>query len=360
MAPCIYCLAAFTMVYILYDLFENLSKFVDAKTPVINLLKYYLVFLPASMYFIVPVSLLLAVLYSLSQLTRHNEFTAMRASGISLYRLMLPFILVGFLASVVVSIVHETIAPQAAYWIKHFVHTEKYKGKKYQSEKYRHKMNIHIKKNFSYFSPVEKRDWHIGEFNVNDYSMKEVRITQQNENGAVIKQILAEEIEWLDGRWWAKNLAVQDFDDKGYPKTMPDYEPTLELSELAETPQTFLNEAKDPEFLTSRQLYAYIATHQHLSPKTIDRYRVDFHYHLAMPWTCLVLTLLGIPFGNHTGRKGALLGIVLSLGLFFALYTLIHFSITIGKKQLIEPWLAAWGPNLLFTAIAGVLLYRMR
>jgi len=75
---------------------------------------------------------------------------------------------------------------------------------------------------------------------------------------------------------------------------------------------------------------------------------------------CLIVTLIGIPFGAQTGRKGAFLGAILAIGLFFGFYVLINVGVALGKEQTIRPWLAGWLPNLFFLGVGSVLVYRMR
>ena len=102
MVPLVYCLVGFSMIFVIFDLFDHFSDFMEAKTSLLDILKYYLFILPSILSYIVPISLLLSVLYALSTLTRSNELTAMRASGVSLYRLMLPFMTMGLLFALAV------------------------------------------------------------------------------------------------------------------------------------------------------------------------------------------------------------------------------------------------------------------
>ena len=104
MVPLGYCLAAFALIYVVFDLFDNMSDFIDAKTPLASVLQFYSLLMPSVLIFIAPVSLFLAVLYSLSHLTKNNELTAMRSCGVSLLRLMTPMIAVGLIASVIVGV----------------------------------------------------------------------------------------------------------------------------------------------------------------------------------------------------------------------------------------------------------------
>jgi len=352
LVPLFYCLMGFILVYIIYDLFEHLNDFLEAKTPLGLVIKFYLLLMPSVLIFIVPVSLLLSVLYSLSQLTRYNELTAMRASGVSIYRLMIPFIFTGLFASLIVGVVHETLGPWSMYWTEQLLRYEKHKDDRH--------IEIYIIHNRAYRFVEERRDWWVGSFDTRTFDMKDVQVTQQREDGSDLIKISAKEARLLDGRWWFFEVNTQHYDQDSNPMGPPQFVKRKEMPEITERPDNFLNEIKDPEFLSSRALYHYIKTHQHLSNDIIARFKVDFHHRMAMPWTCFVVTLIGIPFGSQTGRKGALLGVLLCLSLFFSYYVLVNLGLALGKKQTLEPWLAAWGPNILLFIITPPLIFRMR
>lgn len=349
MTPLFYCLAAFLMIFIIFDLFSHLSDFIEAGTAFPQIIRFYVFLIPSIIVYVVPISLLLAVLYSLSQLTRNNEIVAVRACGVSLYRLLVPYIVVGFFASVGVWIINESIAPWSAYWTEQFV----------RGEKHRDDVSIFVAHNLAYRNPIERRNWFIGEFDTRTYNMRHIEVTQLREDGADKLKYTARDGQWLDGRWWFSHVQIQEFDERGNPR-LPKMDMRREMIELTETPRDFINVTKDPEFLSSRELIEFLRVHRHLSSDTIARIEVDLQYRLAMPWTCFIVTLLGLPIGSHTGRRGAMLGIALALTLFFSYYVFINFGLALGKNQTLPPWLAAWFPNMLFLGIGLVELYRMR
>ncbi len=348
--PLAYCLAAFILVYVIYDLFDNLPDFVQAQTPILEVCKFYMMLMPSVLIFIVPVSLMLATLYSLSNLTKNNELTAMRASGVSLYRLVTPFMLSGLVASGLVAVIHETIGPWSNYWSNQFVRAQRHKGT----------LQVYIAHNLPYMNDRENRLWFVSEFDTRTYSMRHIDVTQRRPEGTDLRKVQARRAEWLDGKWWFMDLAIQDFNERGYPSGPARFERRREMLDLNETPQDFLDETKEPEYLSSSALLKFLREHADLSKDTIARYTVDLHHRLAIPWTCLIVTLLGIPFGAQTGRRGAFLGVSLSLGLFFGFWILVNVGLALGKKQMMIPWLAAWGPNILFLIVGAVLIHRMR
>jgi lipopolysaccharide export system permease protein len=349
LVPLFYCLAAFILVYVIFDLFDNLSDFIDGKTPMLQVARYYLVLLPSVLVFIVPISLLLAVLYSLSGLTKNNELTAMKSCGISLTRLMVPFISIGMLASVGVAVINETIGPNAAYWCKKFV-----------SEQTKDDPDaVHLAE-LAFHKESGNRFWYINKFDTRNYNMKKIEVIQMREDNTEDYKLLAGEGRWLDGYWLFMDIVMQNYDREGNPRGPPKFILTKEMIELNEKPVDFLSEVKPPEFMSSRELLRYLRVNKNLSEDTVNRKTMDLHFRLAQPWTCLIVTLLGIPFGNQTGRKGALIGFVLSLLLFFGYYALINLGLYVGKEGYIPAWLAAWFPNIAFFVTGCVLVYRMR
>jgi len=299
---------------------------------------------------IVPISLLLAVLYSLSTLTKNNELTAMRASGISILRLMVPFLMVGFVFTIVVGIIHETMGPRAAYWCYNFVREQRKSDPDL----------VYIKRDLAIKDQTTRRVWLIGEYDVRNNRMRTVEVLQQRPDTSDERKIRAKEAQWLDGRWWFKDVIEQEYDLDGNPMGPPRFALTEEMAQLTETPNLFLNEVKDPEFLSSLELVDYLETHRHRDPSALARIEADLHSRLSMPWTCFIVTLLGIPFGSQTGRKGAFLGVALSIGLFFSYYVLVNVGLGLAKKMVIPAYVGGWLPNVIFLIIGIVMVYRMR
>ncbi len=350
LAPLLYILAAFLLIYVIYDLFDNMGDFVDGQTPFGQVVRYYLVLMPSALVQIVPITLLLAVLYSLSSLTKNNELTAMRASGISILRLMVPFITVGFLASIAVMAVNETVGPRAAYWCYKFV--------KQQTKN--NPESVHVTE-LAFKKDSASRTWYVNKFDTRDFSMQGVEFIQYRPDGkSEERKVVAKEGYWMDGYWMFQDVVVQPYDTEGNPMGAPTTHLSMEMSELTEVPEDFMSWVKPPEFMSSTELLRYIRINTQLQKESIARKEVDLHFRLAQPWTCLIVTLIGIPFGTHTGRKGALAGILLSIGLFFCYYALMNLSLYAGKGLWIPAWLAGWSPNILFLGLGSFLIYRMR
>jgi len=354
-----YCMAAFCLVYLILDLFDRFGEFIEAQVPLWQIFYFYGHYLFAVTGFVpfivvvMPVALLLAELYTLVNMARHNELTALRACGMSLYRLMFPFLLVGLGAAILGLIVQETVGPQATLWVRKF-EADNIKKKPAQE---------HMFMDFLYHTGGDHRHWLVRIFDSRTPGRcKDVKITQDRKDGTLAEEIWADKAEWLDGKWWFFGMKSQRYDLRGEPVgglTKPPPHP-VEKPEFDETPQDFLQELNQTDTLSSMDMYRYVANRPNLSKTTRIRRQVDLHARLAMPWTCFVVILIGMPAVMSTGRKGALFTVLGAIAVLFLFFFMVHLGMILGKRELVEPWLAGWLPNLFFLGLGltGVAVIR--
>jgi lipopolysaccharide export system permease protein len=352
LVPFGYCLAGFVMLYVVFDLFANLPDFIEGKTPLTDVILFYVILIPNVIWIITPISLLLAILYALWQLSRANEITAMRASGLSSPRIMRPIMLVGLGATLAVGTINETLAPWAGYWTEQFLKLQQKKSAP----------SVYVVQNFAFMNQTGRRLWRIDEFDKRTFEMRGVTLIQQRPDGSDDIKYQAARGAWLDGRWWFSEVAMQIYDEQSQPRGPATFTLQREMSEVNEKPEQFLNEVKPPEFLSSLEIHHYIATHHQLSHAALAKFLTNFHSRLAMPWICLIVSLIGIPFGIKMGnrRGGALLAIIAALGLVFSFYVVSQVGVALGKQGQLPAWIAGWLPNCIFLGIGLTLTARMR
>ena len=116
LTPLAYCLGGFLIFWISYDLFTELQEMQERKLHLLDVIEYSVAMTPEFLVMILPVVLLLALLYTLTNHARHNEITAMRAAGVSLWRLCVPYLVVGLAASVVLFWLNEWCVPRSTNW----------------------------------------------------------------------------------------------------------------------------------------------------------------------------------------------------------------------------------------------------
>lgn len=353
--PFFYLLAAFCMVFIIFDLFQNLSEFIEAGTPLPLVLKYYAFLLPSLAKWVAPISVLLAILYSLWQLTKRNELNAMRASGVSFTRIMSPVMHLGLATSLAVLAINETMEPRAAQWADRFIRDLKKGGE----------VSTHILEQVNHTNEKERRVWNVVRLNLESAYMYGIQIDELRTNNAIKRQISAEEGEWVDGVMFLYRAKVRMFGEANNPLGAPSNMPVMECPDFKETPDDLVGDAKigglnQPTFFSAAETWHYIRARPSLEQKTRNNLLVDLHFRLAMPWTSLIVALFGIPFGVHIGRRDALVGVITALLVFFGFYFLMSFSIWLGKNMVLPPALCAWLPNAVVLGSSVALLARLR
>ncbi len=359
LVPLGYILGSFCMLYIVLDLFDRFPAFVEAQVPFVDICLYYFLYLFAVNGFvpfivvILPIALLLAALYTLTLFARHNELTAMCASGVSVRRLMTPLMMVGLCASLFGAVAQETLGPMATRWVADY-------GKRVlrgidESEE--------VVPNYVYHSGSERRQWMVDRFSLRTPGqMKGVKVLQEREDGTLMTEILAKRAEWMDGSWWFYEMQSRPYNEAGEPAgplTAPSEAP-VEMAHLGENPEDLLNEIRNTDYLSSWDMIRFLRARPTLTGPARARREVDIYARIAMPWSCMVLILLSLPATAGGVRRPALRSVGFGLAALFGFYFIVNMGMILGKREVLWPWLAGWLPNIVFLAIGGSLTSRMK
>jgi lipopolysaccharide export system permease protein len=346
--PLVYCFDAFAMLLIAIDLFDKLPDFLQYHARAGQVVRYYVYIFPDIFVQIVPMSLLLGLLFCLSNLGKHNELIAMRASGLSLTRLAAPLLAIGAAASLLVFAVSELFVPRGQERAEMFLLNLKGRAKK------------GVLENFFFTNVRQNRDWYAREFRTDSSEMVGPEIHEENPDGTPRRDIYAERAQWVNGVWWFYGASIHDHANQRQP-----------FVRVAETNFPFLSEsprrlaleasASDPDRMTSAQLRRYIRTQKRAGGTShLADYQVTLHYRYAFPLICLIVIWIGIPLGMRFSRSGPLLSIGTALILIVAFYFITHITLALGRGDRIPPLLAAWLANFIFAGIGAFLLTRAR
>ena len=354
-SPYAYLLTAFCMIFVIFDLFQNLSEFIEASTPLPMVFKYYAFLLPSLAKWVTPISILLAALYTLWQLTKRNELNAMRASGVSFVRIMRPIMILGLASSLSVLAINEAVEPDATQWADKFIRNLKKGGE----------VNTHILEQVNHTNEKARRVWNIVRLDIEAPYMHGIQIDELRTNNSVKRKISAKEGEWVDGVLFLYSATVSMFGEANNPMGAPSNMPVMECPDFTETPDDLAGDAmigglNQPTFFSAAETWRYIRNRPSLEQKTRNNLLVDLHFRLAMPWTSMIVALFGIPFGVYIGRRDALVGVISALLVFFGFYFLMSFSIWLGKHMVLPPVLCAWLPNAAVLGSSVAMVMRLR
>ncbi len=337
-------LLVFTFIYEIIDLFEHLDDFLTLKVALKTILRYYLLFIPPIFVQIIPVAILLSTLFVLGYMTRYNETVALKACGVSLYHLILPFIKLALGFSLLTFLVNETIVPISF-----------------------NKLNIAKEKNWSSQAPSkifhdltfygsERRFYYIKTFNFPAETMEGILLLEYYPDRTIKIRVDAERAVWQTDGWVFKNGTIRYFDREGYQSKKEEIFKQRKMY-FKESPENFWRQQTKLETMNIVALISHI---RYLKQCGVRPHKelVELQYRFAFPLISFFIILLGIPVALRSSRASVLhgAGIALTLCLFY--YACISLALALGKQRGFPPFLSAWSANILFGGIGLFLLNR--
>ncbi|MBI3853420.1 MAG: LptF/LptG family permease [Verrucomicrobia bacterium] len=352
--PLGYCLSGFLIFWVSSDLFNMLDDFQEKKLLLRDILQYYLVTAPEFLVLVLPMALLLALLYALTNHARHHELIAMRAAGISLWRLCLPYLAVGCVFALVYFALNEL-------WVPNSVEAaERILNRRVQKQASPEKRNI--VRNLGLRNFRDDRTWHIGTYHLRTHEMENVIVEWKLPDGAR-RELYAQRGVRIDKVWTFSNALELTFAPGTTMLTNRNQTALLAVPEFTETPEQIKSEISfDNRNLVARNadlplvdIFNYKRLHPHLARSDRNWLYTQLHGRLAAPWTCLVVVLIAIPFAASSARRNVFVGVASSISICFIYFVLLRLGLALGSGGYVPPWLAAWFPNVSF-GICGLWL----
>jgi len=353
LVPLWYCLSGFLLLWVVSDLITELSGLQEKRLYPSDIAQYYLVKAPEFLVLVLPIALLLALLYALTNHARHNEITAIRAAGVSLGRLCMPYLAVGFLASLAVLGLNEYCVPQSADLAEQI--------RNCRSPLTAGAVGRDKVLNLGINNSRDGRDWIIGMYDLHTGEMFKPLVVSRLKDGSHVELRASRAIR-LKGTWnfydvveYRRPVAADALPIllvKTNRLAKPEFSETTEQikSEIQISSGNSLTKAKRAD-LPIAVILNYLRLHPF--PSQSAALYTKLAGRLATPWTCFVVVLIAIPFGAASGRRNVFVGVASSILICFAYFVLQQVCLAAGAGGKVPPWLAGWLPNLVF-GLAGV------
>ena len=307
---------------------------------VVTLLVY---FTPQFIYFVIPIAALLSVLVTFGLLSRNSELTVMKACGVSLYRASLSVVLLSLAFSAIIFGLEQRILARANRQAE--IIDAKIRGRS---------PRVFDATNRQWVVGREGAIYHYDYFDRDRQQLGLLTIYTPREDSQGLSTATSARSARYNRKWTGEGVRILDF-GTGLPvSTIKD-----ELQLPLEEPRYFESEQPVAEMMTVAQLRRYV---EELSASGINvvHLAVELQHKLAFPFVTLVMTLLAIPFGVSTGRRGALYAIGLGIILALSYWIVTSLFVALGKSGLLAPVLAAWSPNIIVLGAAAYLFLRVK
>jgi len=345
-------LSGFIVLILVFTVFDLLKDILSHDIGWFIVGEYLINLVPYMLYTVAPLAVLIAVLVTFGMLNRNSEIIAMKACGISLYRLMIPILSIAAILSLSLFLFDQYYLPQANR--KQEALRNIIKGKPPQTVLHPEQNWIFGQQHpgepdrifyYQFFEPERKEFANLSLFEFNPSTF------------ALTRRIFAARAVWNPetDSWLFLNGWQRDIDGANVSQ----YHEFLKTSfaEIHESPGYFQKEKLQSQEMNFGQLNRYIGD---LSQSGFDtmRLRVELWHKLAYPLMAVVMAALAIPFALSMGRRGSLTGIAVAIAVTLAYFTVDGLFGALGDVNYLPAALAAWSSDLLFGLVGGYLLLR--
>ena len=346
-------LAAITGLFLIFTFFELIGDIVRFRTPLVTVGDYLLNLIPFVLYNMAPLCSLVAVLITFGALGRTSELTAMKATGISLYRVVAPILVIAALLSVTLFAFDELYLPAANRRQEALLSTIKGKPAQTFLRPDRKWMSGQAARNgeptrifyYQFFDPDKDVFANLTVFEF------------QPGTFALTRRIYATGAHWdtQQNRW--------DLDD-GWQRTFNGETiasfntfNTATFPEIREQPAYFKKQERPSQEMSYDELARYIRDLQQSGFDT-TRLRVQLNRKLAYPLITFVMAIVAVPFSLSAGKRGSIAGLGAAVGVAIAYWVIAGIFENLGDVASLPAVLAAWSPDLLFALAGSYLLLR--
>lgn len=332
----------FILIMITDLLFTYTDLIINKGVPLLIILRLLLFKLPAIMVLTFPVSMVFATSMALTRLSKDGEIVALRTSGISLFRITMPIVIIATVVSFMSYFTNEYLVP----WSNH------------TSENIIRQMILRqppptIKENV-FFKDSSNRFFYVRKIDTVHNLLENVLIYEVNEG--VYPRVISARSAKFDGmNWTLQNGVIHRYDDANGKMT---YEADFtEMQFLVNENLTNFTDQKTSYEMNSKELGQLVHM---LREGGVDAKALltDLYMKISVPVTCLIFAMLGIPFSLPALRSGRAVGIVFCVSLIFTFYVFASVFRSFGHGGIVSPLVAAWFPNVLFGAIGAILIIR--
>jgi LPS export ABC transporter permease LptF/LPS export ABC transporter permease LptG len=341
-------IAAFLTLLLVFTLFELLGDILRNQVSPLTVGEYLLNVAPYFLYNTTPLCMLLAVLVTFGLLQRSNEITAIKATGISLYRIVVPVLIAATLVAGILFLSDQIYLPYTNK--RQDALRNHIKGRPAQTYLRPDRKWIFGQNSTIYYYQFFDPDRDVfGSLSVFQFDPHTFQITHR---------VTAERAHWSDSmsRWlyeqgWERTMnaaAIQNYRQFDVA-TFPD---------LAEPPAYFKKEIKQSSEMSYEELRRYIHDLEQ-SGFDVVRLRVQLQKKIAYPLITLVMAVLAIPFALSAGKRGAVAGMATAIGIGVVYWIISGLFEAMGNLSQLPPAVAAWSPDLVFAFIGGYLILRI-
>jgi lipopolysaccharide export system permease protein len=337
---------AFALVVLISQLLGLLNFYIEYKASFYLIVVHLISKLPEWLTQCFPIATLLTILFSIGNLTKYNEITAIKAAGINIYKIIMLLIIISSIIGICDFATKEFIVPKTSSY------NEKIKKEKIKKEESLATTDFY---NQIIALPNNIR-MTVGHLDTQADTMENVVMEEYDDNFALKRLILAEEAKWENNSWILKSGILRDFDSDFWKELyFRDYNANIHITpeDLAinDVRYSTMNIIKLKKYINQLQIFGQNAVSAKIALNT--RFASSF-CHIIIMMIGLALTM------NIREKFSRIFTFILSFVIIFAYFGTQAITKSLGENSIIYPFFAAWLPNIIFSALGVYLLIKLK
>jgi len=330
-------LAVATVLFFVIDLIQTLDRFLRVKPPLRYIVEHFVFRLPAFLHEGLPVIMLVATIFLFLTLSRYHELTALKAAGVSLYRVSAPVLTLACLIAVGSGLFQETALPALNE-----------RGDEVDRVKIRGQLPRHLQSRTRlWLRSADTRFYRVELVAPGTQDLYGVTVLEIDRDFRLVHRLDARRGHWTPRGWELSDGALREVTKDGRVETVRFTRTVVDLPEVIDD---FVQVQKPTSAMSYRELREYVAKLEAAGFQA-RKYLVDLYAKLSSPLENMIMVLIAIPFALQSPRGGRLFGIGLAIAI-MATYLVLHYvALSFARADLLPPLLAAWTANIIFAGI---------
>lgn len=331
----LYSLTFFTVLLLVVRFGEKeMGTYIARRMSIADSLKSLFLQVPGYIIQIAPPSMLFATFFSLGKMTQNNEINAMRTTGISLYRIFLPVIIVSFFISVFLMLFNDQVVTRAT------VKDQEIKRLDFQRSGTATKV---------VFVESSNRSFYIDLISLQEKKMYNINIQEFDSDNKVIVDIYAKDADWSEYTWHLKRGVIRTLKDGVWQEESFKQKDII----VQVDPEIMVKGSENIQSLSISEL-AKLIEYKKKTGQTIRKDLVNFYGRLSFPMACFVMALLGAPLFVMFGRSGIAVGFLITMFISFVYWGMaLAIFEAFGNNGKLPPFISSWMANIIFIS-AGI------
>jgi lipopolysaccharide export system permease protein len=342
-------LFAYLIFWALNIFFVAADYIINQHAPFFLVLRFVLFRVPQATPMAFPFGALLAGLLSMGRLMSDNEITAMRTSGIPVWRIALTPLLFGAAAFVLSYFINENIAPTSVD-----ISTRTFYQILYHTDA------LPVEPQFFRKDPDTGNTFYVNQVLPDNKTMEGVQVFKLGRYGIFVETLQAKTATVENTQLALHDVIDTRYNGDGYVTSQQRVKDVLVGLPLAETAAQFMsNQNSDPWTMSSKNLGAQVKAlqAQGIGGSALGSLQINLYNKLSWPFASFIAVILAVPLAMRFGKRGQMLGIAMAILAFFGYFLLMSAAAALGRNGQMNPLLAAWLPNMIMGATGLTLLW---